>query len=74
MYTYKSVVITTTRKWIKDSASLTDIRELDNLINNKTAKGWEFVCHSYMPNINATRSAILVTFRKEKEEETIEEK
>jgi len=57
----------TSIKWgLKDSANDKDIYKLDQLINERASSGWEFVCHSYMPNVAAARSAILVTFRKEK--------
>ena len=51
---------------VKDSANIEDLERLDDLINSRANEGWEFVTHSYMPNVIATRSAILVTFRKEK--------
>lgn len=66
MWTYKSEVLETSVKWFKDSASTEDLGHLDDLINSRAKEGWELVTHSYMPNVIATRSAILVTFRKEK--------
>ena len=66
MWVYKSELLETSIKWFKDSASVEDLDRLDDLINTRSAEGWEFVTHSYMPNVIATRSAILVTFRKEK--------
>lgn len=66
MWTYKSEVLETSVKWFKDSASAGDLEHLDDLINSRANEGWEFVAHSYMPNVTATRSGILVTFRKEK--------
>lgn len=65
MYKYKSEVLVTTFKWIKESASKEDVENLDDLINKRTSEGWEFVCYSYMPNSQSSRSAILVTFRME---------
>lgn len=66
MFEYKSEIIKTTRKWIKDSANEKDLSILDELINKRTVEGWEFITYSYMVNIFSWRSAILVTFRKEK--------
>ena len=66
MFEYKSEVLTTTIKLWGDSASETDVSNLDALINRRTAEGWEFVTYSYMANVTRWRSAILVTFRKEK--------
>lgn len=64
MHTYKSEIVVTTVKWFKDSANEKDLELLDKLINKRASEGWEFVCHSYMPNVTSARSAILVTFRK----------
>lgn len=66
MWTYRSEVLETSVKWFKDSANIEDLERLDVLINSRANEGWEFVTHSYMPNVIATRSAIFVTFRKEK--------
>ena len=66
MWTYRSEVLETSVKWFKDSANIEDLERLDDLINSRANEGWEFVTHSYMPNVIATRSSILVTFRKEK--------
>lgn len=63
---YKSEVIETGVKWHKDSADEKDLKNLDELINQRAEEGWEFVCHSYMPNVTAFKSAVLVTFKKEK--------
>lgn len=65
MYTYKSEILVTTYKWIKESASQEDVKNLDELINQRASEGWEFVCHSYMANSQSSRSAILITFRRE---------
>lgn len=66
MYIYKSEILTTTFKWIKDSANQKDVDHLDELINKRASEGFELVCYSYMPNVASARSAILITFRKEK--------
>ncbi|MCL2288359.1 MAG: DUF4177 domain-containing protein [Candidatus Bathyarchaeota archaeon] len=68
MFEYKSEVLKTTYKWVNDRANEKDIAQLDELINKRTAEGWEFVTYSYMTNHSglSLRSAILITFRKEK--------
>ena len=67
MFTYKSEILKTTIKWgLDQSARKTDVSNLDDLINRRTAEGWEFVTHSYMANVWGGRSGILVKFRKEK--------
>jgi hypothetical protein len=72
MFEYKSEVLKTTFKWVKDSANEKDIACLDELINKRTAEGWEFITYSYMTNVFAAHSAILITFRKEKSENHVE--
>ncbi|MCL2476621.1 DUF4177 domain-containing protein [Candidatus Bathycorpusculum sp.] len=66
MFEYKSEVLVTTIKWVNDRANETDVSRLDDLINKRTEEGWEFVTYSYMANTAGIRSAILITFRKEK--------
>jgi hypothetical protein len=66
VFEYKSEILKTEFKWVKDSASENDLAKLDELINKRTEEGWEFVTHSYMVNAFAATSAILITFRKEK--------
>ncbi|MBP1040928.1 DUF4177 domain-containing protein [Vagococcus sp. BWB3-3] len=64
MYEYKSEILETSTKWIKDSANEKDLKLLDDLINSRAQQGWELVTHAYMPNVVATRSAFLITFKK----------
>lgn len=64
MYQYKSEILVTTIKWFSDSANAKDLVMIDKFINERALEGWEFVCHSYMPNVTSGRSAILLTFRK----------
>ena len=66
MFEYKSEIIETSIKWFKDNADQNDLMKLDELINTRSSEGWELVVHSYMVNATASRSAILVTFKKEK--------
>ncbi|MDR0471054.1 MAG: DUF4177 domain-containing protein [Nitrososphaerota archaeon] len=66
MFVYKSEVLVTAMKWVNDSANEADVARLDDLINKRTEEGWEFVTYSYMANVGGIRSAILITFRKEK--------
>lgn len=67
MYIYKSEIIDTEAKWIKDSASPKDVEKLDKLINERAEEGWELAEYSYMVNAFGLHSAILVTFKKKKE-------
>ncbi|WP_314068226.1 DUF4177 domain-containing protein [uncultured Vagococcus sp.] len=64
MFEYKSEVLETSFKWGKDSASEKDLVQLDQLINTRAKEGWELATHGYMPNVTATRSAFLITFKK----------
>jgi len=64
MFEYESEILKTTLKWLKDSANEKDLASLDKLINERAADGWELVTYSYMVNVFAPRSAILVTFKR----------
>jgi hypothetical protein len=66
MFEYKSEVLITDRRYVNDRVNEMDIVRLDELINKRTLEGWEFVTYSYMANTGGLRSAILITFRKEK--------
>ena len=65
MTSYKSEILFTTIKWFRDSANDKDLKMLDELINKRASEGWIFVSHSYMVNAFNSRSAFIVTFKKE---------
>ena len=66
MYIYKTEILRASFKWFTDKANEKDIEQLDKLINEKTADGWELVTYNYMATSNQWKGAFLITFRKEK--------
>ena len=48
MYTYKSEILWVSSKWFSDKANEKDLAELDELLNERAAEGWELVTYDYM--------------------------
>ncbi|WP_317855638.1 DUF4177 domain-containing protein [Chakrabartyella piscis] len=65
MYIYKTEILTVGTKWFSDKANTKDIALLDQLINDKTAEGWELVTYDYMATSLQVKGAFVVTFRKQ---------
>ena len=65
MYIYKSEILTVGTKWISDKADEDDIAVLDQLLNERSADGWELVTYDYMANSTQIKGAFVVTFRKQ---------
>ena len=67
MFEYKTELLPTGLKlWFRDNANEEDLAQLDALIMQKEAEGWEFVNYSFMGNSFASRSFFAVTFRRAK--------
>lgn len=66
MYTYKSEILWVSNKWFSDKANENDVRELDELINQRAEEGWELVTYDYMATSIQLKGAFVITFRKEK--------
>lgn len=67
MFEYKTELLPTGLKWgFRDSANEEELAQLDALIMQREAEGWEFVNHSFMANSFGARSFFAVTFRKPK--------
>ena len=66
MYTYKSEILWVSSKWFSDKANEKDLAELDELLNERAAEGWELVTYDYMATSLQARGAFVVTFRKAK--------
>ena len=64
MYTYKSEILWVSSKWFSDKANETDLAELDELLNERAAEGWELVTYDYMATSLQARGAFVITFRK----------
>ena len=65
MYTYKTELLWVSKKIWSDKVNEEDIAVLDELINKKSAEGWELVTYDYMATSSQIRGAFIVTFRKE---------
>ena len=66
MYTYKSEILWASSKWFSDKANEKDLAELDELLNERAAEGWELVTYDYMATSLQARGAFVITFRKAK--------
>ena len=66
MYIYKTEILRASFKWFTDKANEEDIEQLDKLINEKAADGWELVTYNYMATSTQWKGGFLITFRKEK--------
>ena len=66
MYTYKSEILWVSSKWFSDKANEKDLAELDELLNERAAEGWELVTYDYMATSLQARGAFVISFRKEK--------
>lgn len=65
MYIYKSEILTVGTKWISDKADEDDIAVLDQLLNERSADGWELVTYDYMATSMQIKGAFVITFRKQ---------
>ncbi len=65
MYTYHTEILKVSMKWLSDKANSEDIKLLDELINAKSAQGWELVTYDYMATTMQIRGAFVITFRKQ---------
>ena len=65
MYQYKTEILKVGSKWWSDKASPEDASALDELLNQRSAEGWELVTYDYMATSYQIRGAFIVTFRKE---------
>ena len=66
MYIYKSEILTVGTKWISDKADEDDIAVLDQLLNERSADGWELVTYDYMATSTQIKGAFVVTFKKQR--------
>ena len=65
MYTYKSEILSVGTKLFSDKATAEDAAELDDLLNRRTAEGWELVTYDYMATSVQIKGAFIITFRRE---------
>ena len=67
MYLYKTEILTVSTKWFSDKANVNDAAELDRLLNQRSAEGWELVTYDYMATSAQIKGAFIITFRKKAE-------
>ena len=67
MYLYKTEILTVGTKWFSDKANANDAAELDQLLNQRSAEGWELVTYDYMATSTQIKGAFIVTFRRKAE-------
>ena len=65
MFTYKSEILPVSTKWLSDKANEEDAAALDELLNRRSAEGWELVTYDYIATSVQVRGAFILTFRKE---------
>ena len=66
MYIYRTEILTVGAKLWSDKATEDDALELDELLNTRSAEGWELVTYDYMATSTQIKGAFIITFRKEK--------
>ena len=66
MYIYRTEILTVGAKLWSDKATEHDALELDELLNTRSAEGWELVTYDYMATSTQIKGAFIITFRKEK--------
>ena len=67
MYIYRTEILKVSSKWFSDKADEGDIQLLDELLNQRSAEGWELASYDYMATSAQIRGAFVVTFRRPKE-------
>ena len=65
MYQYKSEILWVGTKFWSDKANEKDAGVLDELLNQRSAEGWELASYDYMATTSQIKGAFIVTFRKE---------
>ena len=65
MYTYRSEILTVGTKLFSDKADVKDAAELDELLNERAAQGWELVTYDYMATSVQIKGAFIITFHRE---------
>ena len=64
MYFYKTEILPVGMKLWSDKANEQDAAELDQLLNTRSAEGWELVTYDYMATSSQIKGAFIITFRR----------
>lgn len=65
MYIYKTEILKVGVKFWSDKANERDASELDALLNQRAAEGWELATYDYMATSSQIKGAFIITFRRE---------
>jgi len=65
MYTYKTEILWVGTKFWSDKDNEKDAAELDELLNQRAAEGWELATYDYMATTSQIKGAFIITFRRE---------
>ncbi len=65
MYIYKTEILKVGVKFWSDKANEADAAELDALLNQRAAEGWELAAYDYMATSDQLKGAFIVTFRRQ---------
>ena len=66
MYEYRSETLKKGIRWVKGAATEADASNLDELLNERAAEGWELVAYAYTGELANVSVTMLITFRKAK--------
>ena len=65
MAIYKTEILRVGVKFWSDKANEGDAAVLDELLNRRSAEGWELVTYDYMATSVQIKGAFIITFRRE---------
>lgn len=64
MYRYKTEILPVSMKFFTDKATGKDAEELDALLNQRAAEGWELAAYDYMATSTQIKGAFIITFKR----------
>ena len=67
MFEYKSMIKEISVKLFSVSIKDSEMAALDKIINQQASEGWELAAHSFIGGDNSIKSAVLLTFKREKD-------
>ncbi|MBE7009576.1 MAG: DUF4177 domain-containing protein [Ruminococcaceae bacterium] len=67
MYEYFTEILWVGAKLWSDKASERDAEDLDALLNQRAAEGWELATYNYMATSTQIKGAFIITFKREKQ-------
>lgn len=66
MYEYKSEILKKGIRWVKGAATEADANNLDVILNERAAEGWELVTYAYTTEVANVSATMLLTFKRAK--------